>query len=107
MKKIIINISEGYDKRVLRVFSANSQVSVKQPDGNWFVLKKGCVQCGKCCMDFRKHPFMHNEKGHCPYLLIYEDKTECSLYGYRPFGCCCDNPTGIPEYCSIEYEEIE
>jgi hypothetical protein len=100
-----INIPDGHNK-VLRVFSANSMIAERQPEANWFVLKKGCVRCGKCCMDF-PIVFGHDEKGHCPYLEIIGNEVSCTLQGYRPFGCCIDNPRGIPEYCSIEYEEVK
>ena len=106
---ININIPEYYGKRVLRIFSANSMIAEKQPEANWFVLTKPCIRCGKCCMDF-PIVFGHDEKGHCPYLEItlplIGKEISCTLQGYRPFGCCCDNPRGIPDYCSIEYEEM-
>ncbi len=103
MKKIIINIPDGADEKLLTVFSAQQQVAFKQPDGNWFVLEDPCIKCAKCCMD-DLNPF--SDESPCPHL---NSDNECSLVyiGARPFRCGCDNPTGIPEYCSIKYGEIK
>ena len=92
MKKITINIPDGADEKIIRIFSAQQQIAVLYPHGKKYVLKNQCVKCGKCCED-------------CEYL---NKENECELVytGRRPFRCSCDNPRGV-EGCSVKYEEVE
>jgi hypothetical protein len=107
MALIQIEVPDWAVEKVITIFSSNSMIAQKQPDGNWFVIQEGCNQCGECCKQYDKAPFMHEEDGSCPYLReTPSGKYECKLGAYRPYGCSADNPTGIPKYCSIKYEEI-
>ncbi len=102
MKKLTIYIPDDADKRLLTVFSGQQQVAWKLPDSNWYVLKSPCVKCGECCKD-DLNPF--SDESPCPHL-DYSDECTLAHKGARPWGCGCDNPRAIQDYCKVEYEEI-
>lgn len=105
--KIELELPDWVQEKVIYIFSSNQMVATKQPDGNWFVVTKPCVNCGKCCSRYNEKPFQCNENGKCPYLEEYPDgTTHCKLGAYRPFGCSVDNPNGNPDFCSIVLEEM-
>ena len=78
--------------------------------GQWWKVVEDCVRCGKCCKETNPNwCFAKDEEGGCIYLEKEDDgKTfRCDLRGYRPFGCCCNDPHTVPEYCSVVLEKID
>lgn len=85
-------------------------IGMQDHHGQWWKVVKDCIRCGQCCMDSPPSwEFAQDDiVGGCTFLKEQEDGTYlCGLKGYRPFGCCCNDPHTIPKYCSVVLEKID
>jgi hypothetical protein len=95
------------EKRNIHIFAGIEHVA-KRESGVWYVKKKRCNLCGKCCMDVPvdwPHGYNHETKN-CIHLVKSND-TEylCNSKGDRNFSCCYSE--GEPEFCNITWQKIE
>jgi len=107
-----VGIAPFFVGRVMKeryIFEHSVMVAVRDHKGQWWKVVRDCVRCGQCCMDTsRTWKFALDDIiGGCRYLEELDDGLyNCELRSYRPFGCCCNNPHTIPEYCSVVLEKI-
>ncbi len=91
-----------YDEMVMK--------GMKDHTGQWWEVIEECARCGACCMDFGDEWHFYNRlKGCCEYLELEDDEEtyRCDLKGYRPFGCCGNNPHHPREDCSVVLVKID
>lgn len=94
---------------MIRIFEHMIMKGMRDHKGQWWKVTQGCARCGACCrdMDFNWH--FADGKGGCTYLKLEDDEKtyRCDLKGYRPFGCCGNNPEYPLEGCSVVLERID